>query len=848
MATASDTTKPYVFISYASADRERVLHVVNVLQGAGITCWLDQHNIAGGTNWGGSIAAAIQGCAALVLMSSSASLSSRNVRQEIALAWQHDKPYLPLRLDMTSVPTDLAYWLATAQWIEVLDHPVEVWLPKASQTLAHLSVDAPAAMTSNATTATLIIRPLPIPVTPIVGRAVEIRKIMDRLSTARLVTLIGMGGTGKTRLAQEVALRVQPQFPDGVIWVDLASIADPALVIPTIATALGIKESGGQLPRDMLPHAIGTRRILLILDNMEQVIEAVRELSLLLSQCPLLHLLVTSRVALRVSAEQEILVAPLAVPEMTDDLERLLETEAVAFFVQRAQAARPAFRLTSDNASAVTAICRRLDGLPLALELAAARIKVLPPQRLLERLAHPLDVLSGGGRDLPQRQQTLRTTIQWSYDLLSEAEQRLLRHLSVFVAGWTLEAAEAIVDADNSLGMNVLDDLLSLVVNSVVLQREQPDGEIRFDMLAAIREYGLERLEEHREIEGARKRHLRFLLALAEQAEPHLRGSAGPYWFDIFEAEHDNIRNALAWGIEHEPVIALDLAVRISRFWHVCGYLTEGQQWLTSALARNGSANPSLRASAVTQAGGFAVLRGDFTRARTLFDEGFALASAVGDKTLICSALNGLGWTSYEQEDYASARSVFEQCLVVASEIGDSWRIGLTLAYLGNIAAAEGRNTEASSRLDEALSLLRASNDIGNTAWVLDGLAALAYREKNLELARSSLQEVLTIRRERRDAEVIRTLEMMATLMADEDQPEQAVQLLAAATRLRETTGYATHLISREEYRRLSERLRAILTDDRYATWWAKGWTTSFDNAIALALDSNASPGSIATI
>lgn len=270
------------------------------------------------------------------------------------------------------------------------------------------------------------------------------------------------------------------------------------------------------------------------------------------------------------------------------------------------------------------------------------------------------------------------------------------------------------------------------------------DGEMRFTMLSAIREYGLERLAEHREIEQARERHLRFIVALGEQAEPHLRTSAGRYWLAVLEAEHDNIRSALSWGIEHDPAAALEVCAHIGKFWQVHGHLTEGQQWMAAVLAASDSANPRLRARALILAGTFTVSQGDLTRAKARCDEALTLASTAGDKSLICYALNGLGWASYEQGHYASARTVFEQCLEVAHEIGDSWRIGMTLAFLGNIAAAEGRSTEARSSLDEALALVRDSGDIGNTAWVLDSLAVLAYREKDVELARSSLQEILT--------------------------------------------------------------------------------------------------------
>ena len=396
--------------------------------------------------------------------------------------------------------------------------------------------------------------PLPTSLTPLIGRDTDVQVMTQLLarSDVRLVTLLGPGGVGKTRLALHVAFLMMNQFHDGATFVSLAAITDPALVIPTIAAAVGVRDVGGQLLHTVLERTLHAHQRLLILDNMEQVADAALDIAALLHACPQLHMLVTSRAPLRVRGEHEFLLAPLSVPrfERVPRLDEVMQSAAVQLFVARVQAVAPAFALTPTNAATVAAICRRLDGLPLALELAAARGKVLPPTTLLARLDRALPLLSGGTRDVPERQQTMRTTIAWSYDLLSSDDQHLFRQLAVFQDGWTLDAAEAIRGTQDEDAAAVVAGLARLVDASLVVAHEV-GGEPRYRLLEPIRQYALEQLEHHGEAADVYQQHAALFLTLAETAEPLLRGAEQIQWMERLEREHGNLSAAMGWLIAH---------------------------------------------------------------------------------------------------------------------------------------------------------------------------------------------------------------------------------------------------------------------------------------------------------
>ena len=416
------------------------------------------------------------------------------------------------------------------------------------------------------------------------------------LGSARLVTLTGPGGTGKTRLAQEVARGNDQRFPDGVAFVELAPIRDQALVLLTIARALGVEETGDTPIVNLLAAAIGDKRLLLVLDNLEHVAAAAADLAALLASCPGLALLTTSRMRLRLRGEHEYPVAPLALPPVTTPgtstmTTAIEQTPAVALFLNRAREARPGFALTLDNLEAVVAVCRRLDGLPLAIELAAARIRVLAPDQLRRRLEHSLDVLGTTAHDVPDRQRTLRDTLAWSHELLTPGEQVLFRRLSVFVGGWTMEAAETVASTAGNESAT-LETLARLIDQSLVTMRgEDDDAESRFTMLETIREFAAEQLAMSDEAELVERAFEEFLIARAEVAEEGLKGPDQRLWLDRLEAEHDNLRAALGRAVERKDgEVALRLALRLWQFWWTHGYWREGRDWLERTLAVAGSA------------------------------------------------------------------------------------------------------------------------------------------------------------------------------------------------------------------------------------------------------------------
>ena len=590
--------------------------------------------------------------------------------------------------------------------------------------------------------------PLPASVDALVGRERELAELARLLTGSRLVTLTGPGGIGKTRLALEAARAERTRYPDGAAFVDLSALRDPELVLPTAARALGVDLSAGQPVTPALAAAIGERRLLVVLDNLEQVVSSGADVAALLAACPRLSVLATSRVRLRVRGEQEYPVSPLPLPASTRHeeaglLPTLAASPAVALFVRRAQAARPDFGLTAENAEAVAAICRRLDGLPLAIELASARVRVLTPEDLLRRLERPLDALGTATADLPERQRTLRATIAWSYDLLATHEQPLFRRVGLFAGGWTLEGAAAVAAVGRDAAIDPVDAVAGLIDQSLVGVRPgSRQAETRYTMLETIREFAVERLAASGERAEVERAFEAYLVDLAARAETGLDGPDQLHWLERLEEDHDNFRVALGRMVERgDGEAALMLAPRLWAFWRIRGYPVEGHGWLERALAAAPAADAASRAAAHYALGKLSMDLGAYEAADRHFRASAGVWQELGDRESLVNANNSLVTVMVNVGETAPALALGEETLALARELGYTRGIAASLLNLGMLAREDGRFAEAIAMLEESLVLVRQMGDLYWVALTLLNLASAYQLAGNHDAAQPLLEE-----------------------------------------------------------------------------------------------------------
>jgi predicted ATPase len=913
-------TGSHVFLSYASADRERAVAIADTLEAKGVTVWIDRKSIAGGTSWSAEIVRGIESCSALLVLCSTVSARSRNVQQEVQLAWERDRPILPLLLENVRMPPAMEYALAGRQWVEILDRTEESWLPALLRALTGLGigvsgdeprprpipafaeasrpVDQAYVPGTRHPLADSASHNLPAPVTSFIGRERELAQVRELLGTTRLLTLTGTGGCGKTRLSLQVAEAVLADYPDGVWLVELAPLASGELVASTVAAAIGVREGPGQPILTTLLSVLRKRRLLIVLDNCEHLIaDCARLVDALLRVCPGVQILATSREALGIAGEVAWRVPSLGVGDGRSDQRALnpADSDAVRLFEARAKSVQSAFALTSANAPLIAQICRRLDGIPLAIELAAARVKALSLEQISARLDQRFRLLTGGSRAALPRQQTLAALVGWSYDLLTETERTLFNRLSVFAGGFTLEAAEAVCGEVSGIGFrvsgdeavspdtrnpipdtyDVLDLLGSLVDKSLVIADEGADGAVRYRLLETLRQYGREKLLATGEADAIHRRHAAYFLRWTEATSRHLLDREQLRARQRLDADFDNIRAALRWLIDiGDAQSGFRLIDATSVYWDFGGMLREVGDWLRGLCALETADSPTpLRTRALITAGILDRLVGDVTRARTQAELGLALAREAGDVfgeasaifqlSVLASAKDAnplmveslrllrqvdpssnrakvvllhLTRNTFNIGDLPRAMSYLDEILAGAERDGDRYRRGWALEIRGEVTI----NSDPVSARRDLTESLRRYRELDNQAGIVSVenlIGRLELTQGNLDEARRYYSASL---RQTRDwgwlLRIAQSLDGLASVAAAEGQAVRAMRLAGASSQWHHTVEGFELAEERAEYERALTPIRQS-GDPAALAAWEEGRRMTIDEAIALALD-----------
>ncbi len=720
----------------------------------------------------------------------------------------------------------------------------------------------------------------------LIGRAREIAEINDLLQTndLNLITLTGTGGTGKTSLARAIGFELSDDFADGVFFTELASITNAELLLPAIVQTVGAEEFNKNTPLEILKTFFKERRVLLILDNFEQISSAAPLLQELLDSFDHLKILVTSRIPLRLKNETEYRVAPLAVPQKSvSSLNELTEFPAIDLFLVRARNVRSNFVLTPENAPPIAGICQKLDGLPLAIELAAARIKVLSPPEILIRLGNSLDLLTGGATDLPERHQTMRATVKWSYDLLDDVEKNIFRRLAVFSGGFTIDSAEVVTgmreseeengegdlsvlsdfeevnnkEQENfteqniapsphlpispfthlSISTSVLDGIVSLLDKALLTAKETEDGGVRLGMLEVVREFALECLEKSGEAEILRQKHARYFLTLAEEAEPHLLSERSVETMEKLESEHNNIRAALHWSLDEDAETAARMTAALRYFWLNRSHLSEGRKWLEAALDKSIEISSTVRINLLNGFGQFTRNQGDYETAQKVYREGLAVAVEAEDWQQIAKSKFGLAALATRQGDFAKAQVLTEEVLEISRRMGDKSIMCFALAALADLELARGETAAARPLIEQSLVI---SENLGNkqvSSVNLANLGIVSFSEKNYNAAQTQFAESLKLAHELGNKSVVScALDGLAAIFEKSGNAKKAAQLAGAAESLRESIGYEIELTERLFRDIFIAETRAALGEKLFNREFEKGRAMSFGEALALAI------------